>query len=295
MSQATPGHEERQPVTDIANGADALLFEQGSATGSGSDPGWISQIPDGLWLKPEEMAAPEARVIWQALDLVPGQEVLDCPCGDGRVGIHLARRGIRYTGLDINPRFIRRARERFAAEGVAGSFLLRDMRELDDEERFDAVLNWFNSFGYYDAETDLLVLQRLAMALRTGGRLLLEAPNRSNLAGDAMRTFDIGGIEIVRQWDEPSKNVLYLLNRPAENGRTVKIVSRVRLYSLSEYRQLFSLAGMQLEQVCDETLASFREHSRRMILVGRKSRHPDWRVSGQKLQAFRQPDQHQLS
>lgn len=135
-----------------------MLFEMRSSKVPCPDPDWISQIPDGLWLKPEKMAAPESRIIWQALELTPGQEVLDCPCGDGRVGIHLAQRGIRYTGLDINPRFIKRAHERFAAEGVEGSFLLRDMRELNYEGRFDAVVNWFNSFGYYDVRTDFLVL-----------------------------------------------------------------------------------------------------------------------------------------
>lgn len=280
MSPSTPPREDRKIITDAENEAEALLSEPGQAKGLRSDPDWVSHIPDGLWLKPEEMAASEARIIWQALDLAPGREVLDCPCGDGRVGIHLARLGIRYTGLDINPRFIRRAGERFAAEGLEGALLLRDMRELDYEGRFEAVVNWFNSFGYYDVETDFLVLQRLAMALRPGGRLIIEAPNPVEVAADTEQKLDIEGIEVVKQWDEPSRRVLYILNRLEENGRTVRVVSGVRLYSLSEYRRLFLLAGLELEQVYDELLGEYTERSRRMILLGRKPRHPDIAESG---------------
>ena len=265
-------HKERRIMTDLEKEAETLLSEQGSAKGRRSEPDWIGLIPDGLWLKPEAMAAPDARVIWQALELAPGRDVLDCPCGDGRVGIHLALQGIRYTGVDINPRFISRARERFAAEGVEGAFLLKDMRELDEECRFDAVVNWFNSLGYYDPGTDSLILHRLAMALRPGGRLIVEAPNRHNIAATEERPFDIEGIEVVRQWDEPSKSLLYKLNRLEENGRIVRVVSGVRLYPLSEYRSLFRTAGLHLEEVYDEALGEFTEHSRRMILVGRKPR-----------------------
>jgi hypothetical protein len=108
--------------------------------------------------------------------------------------------------------------------------------------------------------------------------LIIEAPNRSEAAAAAEEKFDIEGTVVIKQWDEPSKRVLYILNCPDENGRSVRVVSGVRLYSLSEYRLLFRQAGLELEQVYDEVLGSFAEHSRRMILVGRKPRLPESRV-----------------
>lgn len=45
------------------------------------------------------------------------------------------------------------------------------MRELDDKNTFDAIVNWFNSFGYFGTEDNFQVLLRFAAALRPGGRL----------------------------------------------------------------------------------------------------------------------------
>ena len=47
----------------------------------------------------------------------------------------------------------------------------------ESDEEFDAVVNWFTSFGYFDPQTNDRVLARFARALRPGGRLLLELHN----------------------------------------------------------------------------------------------------------------------
>jgi SAM-dependent methyltransferase len=48
-----------------------------------------------------------------------------------------------------------------------------DMREPPFEGRFDALVNWFSSFGYFDDETNRRVLEGFARALRPGGVLLI--------------------------------------------------------------------------------------------------------------------------
>src|SRR5262249_4897804 len=42
----------------------------------------------------------------------PGAEVVDLCCGDAALARPLLRRGCRYTGLDVNPVFVRSARRR---------------------------------------------------------------------------------------------------------------------------------------------------------------------------------------
>jgi SAM-dependent methyltransferase len=51
------------------------------------------------------------------------------------------------------------------------------MRELPWRERFDGLVNWFTSFGYFDDETNRAVLRQFHDALRPGGRLALETMN----------------------------------------------------------------------------------------------------------------------
>ena len=48
------------------------------------------------------------------------QSILDLCCGPGRFAVPLARRGFRVTGVDRTAFFLDKARERAAAENVAG-------------------------------------------------------------------------------------------------------------------------------------------------------------------------------
>ena len=135
----------------------------------------------------EAIAADNARVIAQVAGLDGQADILDAPCGDGRVSVQLAQLGHRVTGIDRSPRFIARARERPGAEGV--DFRVGDLRELDFDGAFDLVLNWFSSFGYLDHDGNRAVLRAFRRALRPGGRLVLE--QRNTLL--TRRTVEAGG------------------------------------------------------------------------------------------------------
>ncbi len=60
----------------------------------------------------------EVEVIWRILDLAPGVEILDAPCGHGRIANRLAARGARVTGLDASTLFLDLARRDAAELGV---------------------------------------------------------------------------------------------------------------------------------------------------------------------------------
>jgi SAM-dependent methyltransferase len=117
----------------------------------------------------------------QRLRLDWASDVLDVPCGEGRVGRALAKRGHRVTGVDITKRFLERGRERAESEGVEMRFVHGDMRRLSFEAEFDAAVNFWGSFGYFDAEGDRAVAEGFASALRPGGRLLIETVSLETL------------------------------------------------------------------------------------------------------------------
>lgn len=120
----------------------------------------------------------DAELIWQLLELDAGSDVLDVPCGHGRITSRLAGRGARATGLDATPRFLEIARADAVAAGLEIEYVEGDMRSLPwPDQQFDCVLSWFTSFGYFDEDGNRRVLSEAHRVLRPGGRFLVELNN----------------------------------------------------------------------------------------------------------------------
>ncbi len=119
-----------------------------------------------------ERTAAEVAGIRARLELAPGSDVLDVPCGYGRHSIGLAAAGMRVTGVDLNPVHLERARrDAGALPGV--TFLRGDMRHLHCRDAYDAVINMFYSFGFFATDAENVdVLRGFHRALRRGGRFL---------------------------------------------------------------------------------------------------------------------------
>jgi len=130
-------------------------------------------------------AAEEIGKVAALLGLPAGARVLDMPCGIGRHALELARRGFRVTGVDRTAAFLDEARASVKAEGLGGSIEIvqADMREFRRPGAFDAALNLYTSFGYFeDPADDRRVLDGLFASLRPEGRLILELVGRETLA-----------------------------------------------------------------------------------------------------------------
>lgn len=129
-----------------------------------------------LWLKAmsAEHTAREADAIERLLALPAGGDVLDVPCGGGRLALEFARRGYRATGVDLSDAFLAHARAAAAADSVCWEH--RDMRDLPWRDRFEGGYCVGNSFGYFDDEGNETFLKAVARALAPGARFVLETP-----------------------------------------------------------------------------------------------------------------------
>ena len=91
----------------------------------------------------------------------------------------MAKRGFKVTGLDLNAEYLDLASKAADAAKVKIETVAGDMREIPFENKFDAIVNMYSSFGYLESEAeDLKVLESAAKALKTGGRILLDMLNR---------------------------------------------------------------------------------------------------------------------
>ncbi len=119
----------------------------------------------------------EVGFLVEQLGLEPGMHVLDVGCGPGRHSLALARRGIVCHGIDASPGFVGLARDAAAAEELPATFTVGDVRELDERDRYDALICLCQGgFGLLRGEEDAALLARFARALVPGrGRAAITA------------------------------------------------------------------------------------------------------------------------
>ena len=101
----------------------------------------------------EERTQREINGVIKLLDLRPGDRILDCPCGYGRHSAALAAQGFDVVGCDINHEMLEPARNS-TRELSNVEFVRENMVHLNFTEEFDAVVNLFFSFGFFDSDED---------------------------------------------------------------------------------------------------------------------------------------------
>jgi SAM-dependent methyltransferase len=130
-----------------------------------------------------EEARGQVEPLVRLAGLREGGTVLDLCCGPGRFAVPLARRGFAVTGVDRSRFLLGKARAFAMEQGVEVEWVESDMRSFVRPGAFDAVLNLFTSFGYFEREEeDLEVLARVFESLRPGGRLVMDLSSKEWVA-----------------------------------------------------------------------------------------------------------------
>jgi SAM-dependent methyltransferase len=148
---------------------------------------WYTRIFNADYLRTygplDDIAASQAQEVAECLGLAAGARILDLAGGYGRVAIPLARQGYRLTVQDLSADFLRIGRDRAAQAGTEIEWLQADMRDVPRTAAYDAVINLFSSFGYFEKDEDNeAVLHAVCGALKPGGLFLLDTINREVVA-----------------------------------------------------------------------------------------------------------------
>jgi SAM-dependent methyltransferase len=225
----------------------------------------------------DKRTAQEVEAIVKLLALPQGSRILDLACGHGRHAIPLAERRYRVTGQDLSEVFLNRARANADARGVKVSWVHGDMREILFEDEFDAIINIFTAFGYFESdEDDERVLQQVYKALRPGGRFLLETLPRDALVRGfqpfAVMRHDDGTLVIEeRQFDPLTGRTAVRVTVLYPDGRRTEFGHRVRNYTPTELNRMLFRAGLKLHVTYGDLDGSpLTLDSRRLVVIAEK-------------------------
>ena len=221
----------------------------------------------------DERSEQDVEIVWRLLELEPGLELLDLACGHGRIANRLAARGARVTGLDASPLFLDLARRDAADRGVEVEYVQGDMRSLPWTERFDRILIWFTSFGYFADDDNRRVLAEAHRALGPGGLLAVENNHLPGLMRVALpvRLADRdGNLMIDRGGYDPLTGRMPTERIVIRDGRVRRFEFSVRLFTFTELRGWLAEAGFDRIEGYGMEGEPLTTESRRMITVARK-------------------------
>jgi len=223
----------------------------------------------------DERSNAEVALLMKMLELDSPMKILDLACGFGRHSNRLAALGHSVTGIDLMSDFLEIARKKAAEMGVRVDYRQGDMRQISFTEEFDRVISLYTSFGYFEDDENGLVMENMSRALKPGGLLLLDVPNRDVVVKGLPRSSVI------------DKNGDLMIDRVSFNALTgrshnQRIVIRngvrkdkpfsIRLYNATEIRDLLYKVGLDVCKVSADDGQPLSVGSRRIVVTARKPR-----------------------
>ncbi|WP_372662420.1 class I SAM-dependent methyltransferase [Cohnella sp.] len=199
-------------------------------------------------------AAAEVRKMIAWLKLPNHSHVLDLCCGMGRHALALVEAGYCVTGVDLSPILLMEARASDPNNTIR--WVQSDMRSLPcDEtfnESFDAVVNLFTSFGYFEEDSEQLkVLKQIYQALKPGGQFIIDYMNASytakHLVLSSERTVDENSIIETRNIKDGFVTKEIVVQGP--HRKTSRYTERVKLYSLDKLTEMLNEVGLAIDAV----------------------------------------------
>jgi len=220
----------------------------------------------------ENEAAAFIASLQQKLHLAPGSRVLDAACGKGRHAITLQHLGFSVDAFDLSPSNIEAAQS-FENEDLL--FFVHDLREpLPLQNTYDAIFNFFTSFGYFDDQKDnQKAFDTFAGGLKENGLLVLDFFNPTYVLANLVpsETVEREGISFqIKRWS--AAGYLYKSIDFSDQGKDFSFVEKVELVAKNDFIAYAAQAGLSLVDLKgDYQLAAFNEaNSPRMIFVWAK-------------------------
>ncbi len=201
------------------------------------------------------------------LNLPEEAKILDLACGKGRHSIYLNQMGFDVTGVDLSENSIAQA-SKFSNDKL--HFAVHDMRE-PCAEKFDAILNLFTSFGYFENEDDnFKTLKAIHDSLSEYGFAVIDFMNVHTVIDNLVASEEkiVDGIHFHIKRKVVDGFILKEIDFE-DKGQTFHFTEKVRALKLEDFEQMMEKAGIYLlDTFGDYKLKKFyKNQSERLIML----------------------------
>ena len=216
----------------------------------------------------------EARLfidnILKKINIEPNSKILDLACGTGRHSIYLSKKGFDVVGIDKSKKNILTAKEN---ENKKLIFFQQEMTK-DINMQFNAIFNFFTSFGYVDHKYNYDTVENISKNLMKGGLFIIDFLNQKIVRKN-----------IVEYEEKNIENINFNIHRYIENNYIIKEISfkhnktkynfkeRVMLLDLKDFENYFNKNNLKIIDIYGNyKLSSFDiNKSPRLILISKKN------------------------
>lgn len=211
------------------------------------------------------------------LRLSEGAAILDLACGPGRHALEFARKGYRVTAVDLMPFYIEEGRRQARKERLQVEFVQADMLSFARPDGFDAVWNFYSSFGYFgNQDDDELVVANIYRSLKEGGRLLIDTISLENVRdifsrGERFEHPTVEGVTVTVEGRLPEDGLQIVRWHVEKNGKIKQYDLVHRHYSTEAISSLLRGAGFRTVDLFGDISGSpYTSESKRMVVLARK-------------------------
>jgi 2-polyprenyl-3-methyl-5-hydroxy-6-metoxy-1,4-benzoquinol methylase len=208
---------------------------------------WRHEVPQGL-------TEAETDFIEEIAGLQKLDNVLDIMCGFGRHAIELARRGYNVTAIDNSKEYIDEIKTITENESLAIEAKHADVSRISFSGNFDAAICMGNSIAFFNADTVLDILKKIAGSLKSGGVFII---NTWTIAEIAIKNFQERTWHYIHDYKFLTENkFLFQPTRIessytilASSGETETLTGIDYIFSLSELEKMFNNAGLTMGEI----------------------------------------------
>ncbi len=140
-----------------------VIYHYDKLIDEGNDP-----VNDPLMLK-EYMDKWDGQTFIDKMQLTPEKNVLEIGVGTGRLAVRVAPFCEEFTGIDISPKTIERAKEHLGGF-VSIHLICADFSEYDFDSRFDAI---YSSLTFMHFSEKQKAINKIYGLLNPGGKFVL--------------------------------------------------------------------------------------------------------------------------